>query len=99
MKLEVALRKLFFYSIVPKKLIGPAIPQHDAARTVVSFGNDALEGPIFERVIFDHHGQALLGWVEGGAFGDGPGFEDAVDFQAQVIVQVRGVMPLDAELE
>ncbi len=50
-------------------------------------------------MILHHHGQALVVRVERGAFGDGPGFEDAVDFKPQVVMEVRGVVALDAELE
>ena len=44
-------------------------------------------------MIFHFHGQALVGRIDRRALGDGPGLEDAVQLQAQVIVQMaRGVL-------
>ena len=37
--------------------------------------------------------------IERRAFGNGPGFQRAVDFQAEIVVQMRGVVALDAELQ
>jgi hypothetical protein len=42
--------------------------------------------------------QALVGRVHGGTFGDGPGFEDAVVFEAEVPVEVGGVVFVDDEV-
>ena len=49
-------------------------------------------------MILHHHGQPLFGRIERRALGNGPRFQRAVDFQAQIVVQMSGVMALDAEL-
>ena len=54
---------------------------------------------VFDGMILHHHGQPLRSRIERRAFGNRPGLQDAVDFQAQVVMQVRGVVPLDAELQ
>jgi hypothetical protein len=48
-------------------------------------------------MIFDHGGKAFDGGVQGGAFGNGPGFEGAGDFEAKVVVEAGGAMALDAK--
>ena len=97
-KLEIAARKLFFGGRVAQQLIRAAIPQHHAAGAVVAFGDYAFEAAVFDRVILHHHGEALFGGIERGAFGNGPRFQRAVDFQAEIVMQMGGVMALDAKL-
>ena len=83
---------------VAQYFVGAAVPQHHAALAVVALGDDALEGAVFDGVIFHHHGEVLHGGVQGWALRHGPRLQDPSDFQAQVVVQVTGVVPLDAIL-
>ena len=50
-------------------------------------------------MVFDFDRKALVVGVEGRALGDGPGFEDAVEFEPQVVMQVRCCMLLNDEAE
>ena len=97
-ELEVAARKLFFRRGVAQKLVGAPIPQHDAARAVVPLGNDALEASVLDGMVLDHHGQPFFRRIERRALGNRPGFERAPYFQAQIVVQMAGVMALDTIL-
>jgi hypothetical protein len=52
-----------------------------------------LKAPVVDRVVLYHHREALLLRVQRGALWDGPGLEDAVDFQANIVVEApRGVL-------
>jgi hypothetical protein len=83
------------------KLGPPAalVPDHDGAAAVLAFGDDALESTVFEGMIFDFYGEAALGRVIAGALGAGPGFEDAIPAEAEVVVEVGGCVLLDDERE
>ncbi len=48
-------------------------------------------------MIFDVGGEALLGGIQGWTFGDGPADEDAVHFQAEVVMEPRRPVLLDDE--
>ncbi|MNT41770.1 hypothetical protein D3C72_1781440 [compost metagenome] len=65
----------------------------------MSFGDVALEGRILQRMIFDMHGQAFDLGVQRGPLGHRPTFQGTIEFQAKVVMQVRRVMLLDAELQ
>ena len=54
---------------------------------------------VFERMILHHHGQPLLARIERRALGNRPGLQRAADFQPEIVMQMRGVMPLDAKLQ
>jgi hypothetical protein len=43
-------------------------------------------------MVFDHHGQALVGGIERRSLGNGPGFQHVFHLKAKIIVQVRGPM-------
>ena len=70
----------------------PAVPDNDRPRAVIAFGDEPLEVPVLERVVFHVDRQALVGRVGGGPLGNRPGREHAADFEAQVPVEpARGV--------
>ena len=48
-------------------------------------------------MVFHLDGKALVMRIERGASSYSPGFEDAIQLKAQVIMQPRGVMLLDNE--
>ena len=81
------------------RLPGALVPDHDGAAAVLALGDDALEAAVLHGVVFDLHGEALVGDDVAGALGDGPGFEHAVPAEAEVVVQMRGGVLLDDEGE
>jgi hypothetical protein len=48
-------------------------------------------------MIFDLHGQPFDVWIGGGAFGNGPTFHDAIQFESKIEVELCGVVFLDDE--
>src|SRR5438132_620969 len=64
-----------------------AIPDHDGSRAIAAFGNFSFEAAVFERMIFCLDGQAFVGGVKGRALGYSPGFESAIDGEAEVVVE------------
>src|SRR5690606_33383481 len=75
------------------------IPQHDGTAAIFAFRNDAFETAIFQRMVLGADGEPLVGGVGGGAPGDRPALEDAVELEAEIIVQPRGVVLLDDEAQ
>ena len=81
------------------RLPGALVPEHDGAAAVLALGDDAFEAAVLHGVVFDLDGEALVRDDVAGALGDGPGLEDAVPAEAEVVVEVRGGVLLDAEGE
>lgn len=75
------------------------VPDDHVARAVMAFGDMAFEIGVVQRVVLYVHGQAAHLRVQRGPFGDCPAFQRAIELQAEVVVQVTGVMLLDAELQ
>jgi hypothetical protein len=50
-------------------------------------------------MVFDLDCEPLVMRIEGRALGDGPGFENAAQFESQVVMQVRCRMLLDDKAE
>ena len=95
---EVAARDLIRAGRLADQLEGAAVPQHHAARPVIALGNVALEAAVIHGVILHMGGEVFQAGVERGAFGDRPGFQHAIDFQAEIVMQARGVVPLHTEI-
>ena len=76
---------------------GAGVPHDHAPGAIFALWNDALEVAIFERVILSRHGETLIACVHRRPLWNSPRFKDAVDLQAEVIVQSTGVMLLDNE--
>ena len=76
-----------------------AIPNHDCAAAVLALRNGAFEVAVVQRMVFDLDREPLVMRIERRAFGDGPGFEDAIEFKPQVIMKVRCRMFLNDEAE
>ena len=77
--------------------VNPAVPDDHGSSAIVAFGNHAFEVAVFKRMVLDHHGQMLVGRVERGAFGHGPGPQHSFHFQPQIVMQPGGVVLLDHE--
>ena len=72
-----------------------AIPDHHGAAAVLALWDRAFEVAVIQRMVFDLDREPLVVGIEGRALGDGPGFEDAVEFEPQVVMQVRCRMLLN----
>ncbi|MNL15333.1 hypothetical protein D3C87_1363140 [compost metagenome] len=77
----------------------PTVPDNDIAGAIVTFGDAALEGGVVQRMVFDVHCQTLDLGVEGRAFWHCPALERTIELQAEVVMQARGVVFLNAELQ
>ena len=84
---------------VTLRLPDAAIPDDDIARPVVAFRDMALEIGIVQRVVLDVHGQAAHVRVQRRAFGDRPALQRTAQLQAEIVMQVAGVVFLNAELQ
>ena len=97
-KFEIATLNLRQRRRIAQQFVAAAIPQHHAAATILAFRNVAFKTAVIERMILHMHGQMLGQWLQAGPFGNGPGFQRSVHFQAKVIMQARGIVPLHAEV-
>jgi hypothetical protein len=64
-----------------------AIPQLHGATAVLSLRDRAFEIAVLEWVVLDLDRQALIGRIERRAASDRPGFEYAIEFEPQVVVE------------
>ena len=73
------------------------VPDDHVTGAVLLGRDDALEVEVLDRVVLDVDGHAPGLRVEGGALGDGPADEDAVDLEPEVVVQPGRPVALDDE--
>ena len=78
-------------------LPGSPVPDDDVSPAVLLRRDDALEVEVLDRVVLGAHRQAADLRVEGRPLRDGPADEDAVDLEAEVVVQRRRAMALNRE--
>ncbi len=76
---------------------GAAIPQHDGAAAILVVGNGAFEIAIVQRMILDLDREPFVARIERWPPRHRPGFEDAIEFQPQIVMQAGRVMLLDHE--
>ena len=74
-----------------------AVPDHDGSAAVLAFRDDAFEVGVFDGVVFDVNGKATLAGIEARTSWNGPAFQDAVEFNAEIVMEPRGVVLLDDE--
>ena len=67
--------------------IDAAVPDDHLAGAVLPGGNHAFERGIVVRMVLDLHGEPLFVTIERRTLGHGPGLEDAVAFEPEVVVQ------------
>ena len=70
------------------------VPHDDRAAAIFALGDRALEIGIFQRVVFDRDGEALLARDQARAAGHRPALEHAVQREAEIVVQPGRVMLL-----
>ena len=78
-------------------IIVAAIPDHDSAAAVVALRDHALEILVIDRVILDLDREMFFAPLPGDALGHGPGFQNAVHLQPEIVVQPARVMFLNDE--
>ncbi len=92
---EIAFLQRFFGRRIAFRSPKAAIPQHHRAAAILALGNRALEIAIVERVILHLDGETLVVGIERGTARHRPGFEHAVEFQAEIVMQAGGGVLLD----
>ncbi len=88
----VHLARLRFAAV---RLPRAAIPDDHAARAVVAFRYLTFERAVFERMVLDMHRKPLHRRVQARTFRHRPGFQRAVEFEPEVVMQASGVVFLD----
>jgi hypothetical protein len=58
-----------------------AIPDHDRSATVLAFRDRAFEVAVIQGMVLDLDRQSFVMGIQRWTLGDGPGFEDAVQFE------------------
>jgi len=72
-----------------------AIPDDDSSRAVLALRDRALEAGVVQRMVLDLDGEPPVRRIEARPLRNGPTLEDAAGFQAQIVVQVAGVVFLN----
>src|ERR1019366_6016060 len=69
-------------------------PHHHAPPAVIAGRNIAFEISVLQGVVFHVRREHLHRGIERWPLGYGPGFQDAIDLQAKVVVEAGGIVPL-----
>jgi hypothetical protein len=78
---------------VADRLPAPAVPDDDAAGSVLALRNRTLEFGVLERMVLRLDRHPLVGGTQARSLGDRPALEDAVQLEPEVIVETaRGVL-------
>ena len=85
--------------IIALRRPGPIVPKLHRAAAILALRYGALEGAIFQRVIFDLDGQPLRRRVERGDLRHRPGFVDAVELEAEIVMEPRRGVALNDEAQ
>src|ERR1019366_4743058 len=97
-ELQIAARQLRLARDIAQQVERAPVPQHPAAAAIVAGRDIAFEIAVLQGVVFHVRGEDLDGGIERRPLGDGPGFQDAIDLQAKVVVQPRGIVPLHTKI-
>jgi len=74
------------------KGIGPEIPNHHDAGAVLTLRDDPFKIDILEWVILHLDGQPFVCRIQGRPFGNSPGFEDSAHLQAEIPMELSGLV-------
>jgi hypothetical protein len=75
----------------------PPVPDHHGPSPVLTLGDDTFEGTILKRVILHVDGQRLHSGIHARPLGNRPAPERAVEFEAEIEVEVSSGVLLDHE--
>ncbi len=78
---------------------GAAIPQQHRAAAVFALRNNSLELTVIERVVLDMDRQSLFSRIEARPLGHRPALQDAVELEAEIIMEPARRMLLDDKAE
>src|SRR5690606_20266173 len=78
---------------------GALVPDNDRATAILPLGDLALEAVVADGMVLDMDGQGLHRRVERWPLGHGPAEHHAIEFEPEVVMQVRGPVLLDDELQ
>src|SRR6266700_312856 len=73
------------------------IPYHDGAAAILPLRDRAFKVTIVEWMILDLDGQAAIARAKGGPLRNGPGFENAIHLQPQIVMEPGGGVLLNNE--
>src|ERR1019366_6424314 len=93
-ELQIATRQLGIGGDVAQQVERAPVPQHHAAPAVIAGRNIAFEIAVLQGVVFHVRREHLHRGIERWPLGYGPGFQDAIDLQAKVVVEAGGIVPL-----
>ena len=75
-------------------LPGSAIPQHDGAAAILTLGDRSFEFSVCKWMVFGVDCQAFICRIEARTFRNRPAQEDAIEFQAEIVMEARGIVLL-----
>ena len=77
---------------------GPAaaVPQQHGAAAILALGDHPFEPAVIHGVVLDMNGEPLLAGIEAGTLRHRPALQDAIEFEAEIVMQAaRGVLLYD----
>src|SRR3984957_18042903 len=95
LELEMALLQALVR--IPERRPRPIVPHNDRAAAVFALGDCAFEIGVFDRMVLDRDGEALLPGVQARTASHSPAFEDTGQREAEVVMQSGRVMLLHDE--
>ena len=66
--------------------VGALVPHNHASGAIFASGDHAFEVQVLERMILGADSKALFGRIEGWTSGNGPGSQNVLHFEAEIIV-------------
>src|SRR5262249_12824430 len=84
-------------ALLLEELVGAVIPDLDRPGPVLARGDLARKRRVVERMVLDVDRKGPGAWLEWNALGHGPGGEDAVALEPEVVVEAAGGVLLNDE--
>lgn len=95
-EIEMTFRQPFFR--VFERSPGSAVPDGHRAAAIFSFRNRTFEITVVQRMIFDINGEALLTGNKAWAFCERPAFQNAIQFETEIVMQPSRIVLLNNEV-
>src|SRR5439155_25601504 len=100
-KTEISLVQLLSYLLLHgvfgfprKRSVCSLIPNDDFSCSILALCNHPFEGSILQGMIFHHDRQPFLFWVQRRTFRHRPAFQDAIEFQPEIVMKTRSLVLL-----